>query len=47
MEKVQRKPAVKTSFMHLFNLVNSPKQPHIYEIFENKLVLKEIMKKVT
>ena len=27
LEKVCRKPAVKTSSMRLFNLVNSPKQP--------------------
>ena len=32
MEKVYQKPAVKTSSMHLFNLVNSPKQPtHVWD----------------
>ena len=47
MEKVYRKPAVKTSPMHLFNFGNSPKQPtHVWD-FRNKLFLKEIMKKVT
>ena len=32
LEKVCRKPAVKTSSMRLFNLVNSPKQPtHVWD----------------
>ena len=35
MEKVYRKPAVKTSFMHLFNVVNNPKQPtHIWDFWK-------------
>ena len=45
MKKVCRKPTVKTSSMHLLNLVNGPKQR--YDIFEKKLFLKQIMKKVT
>ena len=35
MEKVYRKPAVKTSSMYLFNLVNSPKQPtHVWDFWK-------------
>ena len=35
MEKVCRKPVVKTCSMHLFHLVNSPKQPmHVYDFWE-------------
>ena len=47
MEKICRKPAIKTSSMCLFNFANSPKQPlHAWD-FWKKLFLKEIMKKVT
>ena len=35
MEKVCRKPAVKTSSMRLFNLVNCPKQPmHVWDFWK-------------
>ena len=35
MEIVYRKPAVKTSSMHLFDLVNSPKQPtHVWDFWK-------------
>ena len=47
MEKVRREPVVKTSSMRIFNLVNTQSSQCIYEIFENKLSLKEIMKKIT
>ena len=40
MEKVCRKPAVKTSSIYLFNLVNSPKQVmHVWD-FWKQVVLK-------
>ena len=47
MEKVRREPVVKTSSMRIFNLVNTQSSQCIYEIFENKLFLKEIIKKIT
>ena len=41
MEKVRREPVVKTSSMRIFNLVNTQSSQCIYEIFENKLFLKD------
>ena len=35
MEKVCRKPVVKTSSMHIFHFVNSPKQPmHVWDFWK-------------
>ena len=47
MQKVCKKPAVKTSFIPFFNLVISLKQRiHVWD-FWKKLFLKETMKKIT
>ena len=42
MEKVCRKPAVKTSSIYLFNLVNSPKQVmHVWDFWKQVLLKRD------